>query len=62
MRTSTFTTQSRTTIPKKVRDALDLHGGDELTWTINDDCVAVTTRLKHGPPMRCSQSSKGGST
>lgn len=56
---STITSKGRTTVPKEVRDALDLDVGDKLTWEINGGCVAITTErpalyrwegfLKHGP-------------
>jgi AbrB family looped-hinge helix DNA binding protein len=57
MATSTVTSKGRTTVPKEVREALDLEPGDKLTWEVRG--VAVTTErpafyrwegfIKHGP-------------
>jgi AbrB family looped-hinge helix DNA binding protein len=41
--TSTLTSKGQTTVPKEVRDALDLDVGDKLTWEISGGKVAVTT-------------------
>jgi antitoxin PrlF len=41
--TSTLTSKGQTTVPKEVRDALDLDAGDKLTWEIRGGRVAVTT-------------------
>lgn len=59
MATSTITSKGQTTVPKAVRDALDLGPGDKLTWEVNGGRVAVTTErpalyrwkgfIKHGP-------------
>ena len=43
MPTSTMTTKGQTTVPKEVREALDLAPGDKLTWEVNGGRVAVTT-------------------
>src|SRR5436189_160467 len=36
MPTSTLTSKGQTTVPKEVREALDLDEGDKLTWEIGD--------------------------
>jgi len=48
------------TVPREVRDALDLEPGDKLTWEVRGGKVAVTTErpaphalkglIKHGEP------------
>ena len=43
MPTSTLTSKGQTTVPKEVREALDLETGDKLTWEIRGGKVAVTT-------------------
>ena len=43
MPTSTLTSKGQTTVPKEVREALDLDTGDKLTWEIRGGKVAVTT-------------------
>jgi len=43
MPTSTLTSKGQTTVPKEVREALDLDVGDKLTWEIRGGKVAVTT-------------------
>ena len=43
MPTSTLTSKGQTTVPKEVREALDLDVGDKLTWAISGGKVAVTT-------------------
>ena len=58
MPTSTITSKGQTTVPKQIRDALDLGPGDRLTWELNGGRVAVTTErpalyqwegfIKHG--------------
>jgi AbrB family looped-hinge helix DNA binding protein len=55
---STITSKGQTTVPKEVRDALDLGPGDKLTWEVRGGRVAVTTNrpllwelegfIKHG--------------
>lgn len=37
MPTSTLTSKGQTTIPKAIREALDLHPGDRLDFTLEDD-------------------------
>jgi len=59
MPTSTITSKGQTTVPKEIREALDLEPGDKLTWTISGGRVAITTErpalyrwkgfIKHGP-------------
>jgi AbrB family looped-hinge helix DNA binding protein len=58
--TSTITTKGQTTVPKEVRDALDIGPGDKITWEVRGGRVAVTTDrpllgelegfIKHGEP------------
>jgi AbrB family looped-hinge helix DNA binding protein len=43
MATSTLTSKGQTTVPKEVRDALDIDAGDKLSWRIEGGKVAVTT-------------------
>ena len=43
MPTSTLTSKGQTTVPKEVREVLDLTEGDKLTWEIRGGRVAVTT-------------------
>ena len=59
MPTSTITSKGQTTVPKEVRDVLNVDAGDKLTWEIQGGRVAVTTErpalyslrgfIKHGP-------------
>ena len=59
MPTSTITSKGQTTVPKEVRDALDVGPGDRLTWEVRGGKVAITTErpalyelegfIKHGP-------------
>jgi AbrB family looped-hinge helix DNA binding protein len=59
MPSSTITSKGQTTVPKEVRDALNVGPGDKLTWEINGGRVAITTErpalyrwrgfIKHGP-------------
>jgi len=58
MAVSNITSKGRTTVPKEVRDALDLHPGDQLKWEIVNDRVIISKRpalfrwegvIKHGP-------------
>jgi AbrB family looped-hinge helix DNA binding protein len=59
MPTSTITSKGQTTVPKEVREALDLDAGAKLTWEIRGGRVAITTErpalyrwegiIKHGP-------------
>ena len=56
---STITSKGQTTVPKEVRDALDVGPGDKLTWEVRGGSVAITTErpalyalkgfIKHGP-------------
>lgn len=39
MPTATLTTQGQVTIPKKIRDYLQLHSGDKLEFFIQDDGI-----------------------
>lgn len=43
MPTSTLTSKGQTTVPKEVREVLDLGEGDTLTWEIRGGRVVVTT-------------------
>ena len=43
MATSTITSKGQTTVPKEVREALDLEAGDKLTWEVRGGRVAITT-------------------
>jgi antitoxin PrlF len=57
---STMTSKGQTTVPKEVREALDLGPGAKLTWKVRGGKVAITTErpllwelegfLKHGEP------------
>ena len=59
MPTSTITSKGQTTVPKEVREALNVDAGDKLTWEIKGGRVAITTDrpalyrwkgvIKHGP-------------
>ena len=59
MPTSTITSKGQTTVPKEVRDALDIGPGDKITWEVNGGSVSITTErpafwrwegfIKHGP-------------
>ncbi len=56
---STITSKGQTTVPKEVRDALNVDTGDKLTWEIKGGRVSITTErpalyrwkgvIKHGP-------------
>jgi antitoxin PrlF len=60
MPVSTITSKGQTTVPKEVREALDLEPGAKLTWEIRGGKVAITTErpllwelegfIKHGEP------------
>lgn len=41
MPTSTLTTRGQTTIPKPIRDALDLQPGDRLEFTLRGDEIVL---------------------
>lgn len=59
MPTSTITSKGQTTVPKEVRDALDVGPGDKITWEVSGGRVSVSTErpafwrwegfIKHGP-------------
>jgi len=59
MPVSTMTSKRQTTVPKEVRDALDLTPGAKLSWEVRGGKVAITTErpglyrwkgiVKHGP-------------
>jgi len=59
MPTSTITSKGQTTVPKEVREALDVGPGDKLTWQVCGGKVVLTTErpafyrwegfIKHGP-------------
>lgn len=43
MATSKMTSKGQTTVPKEVREALDLEAGDTLSWELRGGMVSVTT-------------------
>jgi AbrB family looped-hinge helix DNA binding protein len=43
MPTSTITSKGQTTVPKEVREVLDVGPGDRLTWEVRGGKVAITT-------------------
>jgi len=57
---STMTSKGQTTVPKEVREALDLEPGAKLRWEVRGGKVAITTErpllwelegfIKHGEP------------
>ena len=57
---STMTSKGQTTVPKEVREALDLEPGTKLRWEVRGGTVAITTErpllwqlegfIKHGEP------------
>lgn len=59
MAVSTMTSKGQTTVPKEVREALDLEPGVKLRWEVHGSRVAITTErpalydlqgfIKHGP-------------
>lgn len=58
MPTSTITSKGQTTVPKEVREALNVDAGDKLTWEIKGGRVAITTER---PALwRWAGSVKGG--
>ncbi len=60
MPVSTMTSKGQTTVPKEVREVLDLEPGAKLLWEIRGGKVAITTErpllwelegfIKHGEP------------
>lgn len=58
MPTSTITSKGQTTVPKEIREALDLEPGDKLTWEVDGRRVAVST--EHASLWRWAASVKGG--
>jgi antitoxin PrlF len=40
---STITSKGQTTVPKEVRDALDLEPGSKLSWEVRGGRVSITT-------------------
>ena len=59
MPTSTMTSKGQTTVPKEVREALELEPGTKLTWEVRGGKVTITPDrpalyqwegfIKHGP-------------
>lgn len=59
MAISTMTSKGQTTVPKEVREALDLEPGAKLRWEVRGGKVDITTErpalyelegfIKHGP-------------
>ncbi len=59
MPVSTITSKGQTTVPKEVREVLNVDIGDKLTWEIRGGRVSITTErpalyrwkgvIKHGP-------------
>ena len=47
MSVATLTTKGQVTIPKEIRDGLNLHSGDKIEFTINDNSQASIR------PIRC---------
>ena len=57
---STITSKGQTTVPKEIREALDLEPGTKLRWEVRGGKVAITTErsllwelegfIKHGEP------------
>jgi len=43
MPVSTMTSKGQTTVPKEVREALDLEPGAKLRWEVRGGTVAITT-------------------
>lgn len=43
MPTSTLTSKGQTTVPKEIREALNLETGDRLSWEVRGGKVTVTT-------------------
>lgn len=43
MTISTITSKGQTTVPKEVREALNVGPGDKLTWEVRGGKVVVTT-------------------
>lgn len=43
MPSSTITSKGQTTVPKEIRDVLDVGPGDRLTWEVRGGKVSITT-------------------
>jgi len=43
MPVSTMTSKGQTTVPKEIREALDLEPGSKLRWEVRGGKVAITT-------------------
>jgi AbrB family looped-hinge helix DNA binding protein len=60
MRVSTISSNGQTTVPKEIRDELDLKPGAKLRWDIRGGTITITTErpllwqwegfIKHGEP------------
>jgi len=48
--TSTISSKGRITIPRAVRDELDLHAGDRLTWTLREN-GSIEVRKESARPL-----------
>lgn len=67
MPVSIMTSKGRTTVPKEIREALDLEPGAKLRWEVHGTRVAITTErpalyelrgfIKHGPSSTPSRAS-----
>lgn len=45
--TSTATSKGQTTIPKAMRDALDIRDGTQLRWVLEDGVLKVTAKTRN---------------
>lgn len=59
MITSKLTNKFRTTIPRPVRTALDLHPGDEIKYEIGDTGRVVMTHAKSSDEPPASPTEQG---
>ena len=48
--TSTITSKGQVTIPRAVRDELDLHAGDRLTWSLRENGT-IEVRKESARPL-----------